>query len=120
MNDVEDINWRKMKRFMGEQTPFIDGRCYTHREIHTMVTNAKLKLKTAILLMSSAGLRIGTLETIRLSHLERKKDLYKISVYKGLKGKGSYYTFCTPEAATAIDLMLDFRRRCGEKIDDNS
>ena len=42
--------------------------------------------------------------------------LYKVNVYKGLKGKGQYYTFCTPECAKMIDTYLEFRQRCGEKI----
>jgi integrase len=37
-------------------------------------------------------------------------------VYRGLKGKGQYYTFCTPEATKAIDSYLEFRERCGEKL----
>ncbi|HEY7109101.1 MAG TPA: tyrosine-type recombinase/integrase [Nitrososphaeraceae archaeon] len=121
MNDVEDINWRKLKRFMGEETPTNDTKCYTHEQILTLISNAKSsKLKCAVLLMASAGLRIGALESIKVGHLERRDNLYKVSVYKGLKGKGSYFTFCSPETATQIDSMLDQRRRAGEKIDDNS
>jgi site-specific recombinase XerD len=33
MNDVEDIKWRKLKRFMGEEVPTHEDRCYTHEEI---------------------------------------------------------------------------------------
>ena len=47
-------------------------------------------------------------------------DVYKIDVYKGLKGKGQYYTFCSPECATAIDNYLQYRERCGEKISPDS
>ena len=35
---------------------------------------------------------------------------------KDLKGKGQYYTFCSPECVTAIDTYLNYRERCGEKI----
>jgi hypothetical protein len=74
--------------------------------------------------MASAGLRLGSLSTLLLSHLKKIKigsgSLYKISVYKGLKGKGQYYTFCTPECTTAIDNYLQFRERYGEKITGDS
>ena len=66
------------------------------------------------------GLRVGALEPLLISHLERKGDLYKVNVYKGLKGRGKYFTFCTPECAKAIDTYLEFRERCGEKIGPDS
>jgi integrase len=120
MNDVEDIKWRKLKRFIGEEVPEHEDRRYTHEEILVLVKNTELKLATAILLMSSSGVRIGSLPNLLVGHLEKKGDLYKVNVYKGLKGKGQYYTFCTPECAKAIDSYLDFRQRCGEKITPNS
>jgi hypothetical protein len=57
-----------------------------------------MKLKAIILLMVSSGCRLGALG-MKVGHLKRMGDLYKISVYEGQKGRGKYYTFCTPEAA---------------------
>ncbi len=120
MNDIENIKWRKLKRFMGEKTPKHDDRCYNHEEILTMLNVSDLKLKVTILLMSSAGLRIGALPTLLIKHLKKVSGVYKIDVYKGLKGKGQYYTFCSFECVTAIDTYLKFRERCGEKITGDS
>jgi integrase len=116
MNDIENIRWRKLKRFMGEETPRHEDRKYTHQEILTLLNASDLKQKVIILLMSSAGLRIGALPTLLVKHLTKMNDVYKVDVYKGLKGKGQYYTFCTPEATKAIDNYLEFRERCGEKL----
>ena len=66
--------------------------------------------------MASSGVRIGAIPSMTICHLEKRGDLYKINVYKGQKGKGQYYTFCTPECARAIDSYLELRKRCGEKI----
>jgi integrase len=120
MNDVEDIKWRKLKRYVGEEIPEHDDRRYTHEEVDILVQNANLKLKSAILLMASSGCRVGAVPSMLVGHLERRGDLYKINVYKGQKGKGQYYTFCTPECARAIDAYLELRERCGEKITPNS
>jgi integrase len=114
----------QVKEIHGEKTPIHEDRRYTHEEIHSLVNAADLKLKVEILLMAAAGLRLGALSTILVSHL-RKIDtvsgpVYKINVYKGLRGKGHYYTFCTPECVTAIDTYLQFRERCGEKITQDS
>jgi integrase len=119
-NDIENIRWRKLRRYMGEVTPKNEDRCYTHEEIHTLLDNSDLKLKVIILLMASAGLRVGALPTLLYNHLEKKDSVYKINVYKGLKGKGKYYTFCSPECVTAIDTYLQYRERCGENIKGDS
>jgi hypothetical protein len=36
------------------------------------------------------------------------------------KAKETYITFCTPECATKINNYFDYRRSCGEVIDDES
>ena len=77
-------------------------------------------MTASTLLMCSGGLRVGALEPLLISHLERKGDLYKVNVYKGQKGRGRYFTFCTPECAKAIDTYLEFRERCGEKLGPDS
>ena len=37
MNDIEDIRWRKLKRFRGEETEAHENRRYTHEEIQTLI-----------------------------------------------------------------------------------
>jgi integrase len=120
MNDIEDIRWRKLKRFRGEETEPHESRRYEYEEIQTLINISDLRMKASTLLMCSGGLRVGALEPLLVSHLERKGDLYKVNVYKGLKGKGKYFTFCTPECAKAIDMYLEFRERCGEKVGPDS
>ena len=86
------------------------------KEILTMLNASDLKQKVSYPIMCSAGLRVGALPTLLVKHLTKMGDVYKIDVYKGLKGKDQYYTFCSPECVTAIDTYLQFRERCGEKI----
>lgn len=64
MNEIENIRWRKLKRFMGEETPKNEDRCYTHEEIQTLLNLSNLKLRVAILLMCTAGLRLGLRQTV--------------------------------------------------------
>jgi integrase len=76
-----------------------------------------------IMCMSSAGLRVGALPLLRLRDLVPIEvdglKLYKIVVYAKSK-KFSYFSFCTPEARTHIDMYLDHRRRWGERLIDDS
>jgi site-specific recombinase XerD len=90
-------------------------RPYTHFEIAKMLEKADQRGKISILLMCSAGLRIGALPYIKLRNLERieKYNLYKITVYEGEEEE--YITFCTPECASAIDSYLEYRQRHGER-----
>lgn len=117
MND-DILNWKKLHRFIkSEKTGnSINGkdRGYTHEEIQTILEFSDQRLKTAYLVLSSTGIRIGALQTIQIGDLEKIDNLYKIVIYVG--DREEYFTFTTPECAKEIDAYLDFRTRRGEKI----
>jgi len=69
-------------------------------------------------LMSTAGMRIGALPSLRLRNIEKIDSIYKIIVYEG--SNSQYYTFCTPECTSFIDAYLEFRTRNGENLQDKS
>jgi integrase len=121
MNDVI-LNWKKIKKFIkSERTEnSISGkdRPYTHSEIQKILEFSDQRLKTAFLVLASTGIRIGALQSIKISDLERMGDSYKIVVYSG--DNEEYFTFCTPECAKEIDSYLEFRERRGEKITQDS
>jgi len=121
MNDVI-LNWKKIKKFIkndktGNEIAGKD-RGYNHEEIQKILNFSDQRLKTAFLVLASTGIRIGALQSIKISDLERIDNLYKISVYSGEKEQ--YTTYCTPECAKEIDAYLDFRTRRGEKITQDS
>ena len=121
INDIV-LNWKKIKKFVhlektGNETNGRD-RGYTHEEIQKILGFCDQRIRTAFLLLTSTGIRIGALQTLKLDDLEKIDDFYKVTVYKG--DKEEYFTFCTPECAKAINTYLDFRRRRGEKLTDDS
>ena len=120
MNDIENLGWKKLSKFMGEETEIHEDRAYTHAEIAKVFDIAHKRLRVCIYLEKSAGLRVGALHTIKFKHLTKKEDCYKIDVYKGTRGNGKYFTFCDPEAAKAIEDYLNFRRRYHEVINEDS
>jgi len=111
MNDVI-LNWKKLKKFIkSERTDnSINGkdRGYTHEEIQKILEFSDQRLKTAFLVLASTGIRIGALQLIKISDLERIDNLYKITVYRG--DNEEYNTFCSPECAREIDSYLDYRK----------
>ena len=119
INDIV-LNWKKIKKFVhpektGNETNGRD-RAYTHQEIQKILGFCDQRIRTAFLLLTSTGIRIGALQTLKIEDLEKIDDIYKIKVYSGDKEES--ITFCTPECAKDIDSYLEFRRRRGEKLTD--
>jgi integrase len=79
-----------------------------------------LKYKVFVLLLASTGCRLGAVPPLKLRHLKSIEEyrLYQITFYENTKQE--YYSFCTPECAKYIDEYLDYRKRCGENLNDNS
>jgi len=121
INDVV-LNWKKIKKFTKSQKTGNEivgkDRGYTHEEIQTILEFSDQRLKTAFLILASTGIRIGALGLLRIGDLERIEDLYKVTVYSG--DKEQYITFTTPEATKEIDAYLEFRKRRGENITNDS
>lgn len=119
MNRVRNIPWKIIGKTLGENVKRKD-RAYTREEIARLLDKTDVRGKALILLLASSGMRIGAIPTLRYGHFERieKYGLYQITVYESTTSE--YTTFCTPEAARALDDYLEFRRRYGEKITDKS
>lgn len=121
MNDVI-LNWKKIRKFIKDEKTGNEiagkDRGYNHEEIQKILNFSDQRLKTAFLVLASTGIRIGALQSIKISDLERIDNLYKITVYSGEDEQ--YTTYCTPECAKEINAYLDFRTRRGEKITQDS
>jgi integrase len=117
INDFEGINWRKVKRYIGEFYRVAEDRPYTREEIKILHDAApSLRDKAIILLLASSGMRKGAIIKLKLKHLRKldKYNIFVIDVYK--QAKEHYYTFCTPECRRTIEDYLQWRIRLGEKL----
>jgi len=108
------------KEFKAKHYNVVEDKPYTREQILMLVDAAPLRDKCIILLMSSAGLRRGALQHLRIRDITKidKYSLYRINIYK--KEQEQYITFCTPECAKYIDQYLDWRQRPDEKLKPNS
>jgi integrase len=121
MNDVITLNWKKIHSFEPEPELRSEDRPYSHHEIATLLSKASARDRAIILLMASTGVRVGAIAyPLQLKDLQPidKYQIYRITVYR--KSLSRYYTFCTPEARKEIDSYLDWRRRLGEQLKDDS
>jgi integrase len=125
INDVV-INKKKIQRTKGDNISKFEYKSYTTDEIAKILSICDDRGKAAILLMASTGMRVGALPGLKLKHL-KKYDIrnassycvYQITVYAN-SPNDRYTTFCTPEAAKAIDEYLDLRKRYGDNLDDGN
>ena len=112
LNDVI-LNTRKVNRFLPEKRSIKKDRAYYDSEISKMLEIADERMRVVILLLSSSGIRIGAIQSIRLRNLKDNR----LTVYEN--DKEEYITFITPECKKAIDDYLDMRLRYGEKLEDS-
>jgi integrase len=119
MNDVT-LNRKKISMYVGDYIRLNKDRGYTNEEILKLLEFCDERSKALVLLLASTGVRIGAVPNLQIKHLKKipEYSLYQITIYAG--SKDEYYCFTTPEAAAAIDVYLDYRKRSGEKLADNS
>ncbi|MGI0033212.1 MAG: hypothetical protein ACRD97_08070 [Nitrososphaeraceae archaeon] len=119
LNDIL-VNKRKIARFYGEEKKTVKDFSYSIEDIQKMLSRASFRVKTMILFYSSTGIRKSAIIDLKLRHLKKIPEygLYKITVYENTRDE--YYTFCTPECATAIDSYIEQRKQAGETITQES
>src|SRR5918994_1368971 len=123
MNDYH-LNIKKIRRFLPEDIVselYTKDRPYSVKEIEQILLKCDVRSRAMVLIMSSTGMRIGGLRELRIGDIRKIDEfgLYLIWVYNRYR-RDRYFTFCTPECAVAIDTYLDFRRRTGEELKDES
>jgi integrase len=123
VNRYDDLNWYILNRFKGkERKRMVKDRAYTRQDIHKLLDYADLRMKVAILVMASSGIRVEGLVLLKLKDLEYIQEyrLYRICVYSD-SIDDTYYTFCTPECAQYIKLYFETReRQFGENLNPES
>ncbi len=119
LNDIL-VNKKKIKRFYGEEKKTVRDEAYTTKDIQTMLSQAKLRVKVMILVYSSTGIRRNALLDLQLKHLTKilEYGIYKVVVYEN--SKEEYITFTTKETADMIDLYLKHREQSGEILSKQS
>jgi integrase len=137
MNDIA-LNWKKISKFARMEQehqkqqlqqkepiqPRKKDRAYRCEEIQKMLEKSNEKARAIILLLASSGMRLEAIPFLTLGNLTKITNnnhnftLYQILVYAG--SNDEHTTFCTPEAAKAIDSYLSYRKQQGERLNPNT
>lgn len=103
MNDVP-LNKKKINMFKGEFSTRVSDRAYMYEEIKKLLDISDLRMKSIIFLMTSSGVRIGSLPLLKLRNLEKIDSIYKIIVYEGTN---SILYFVLPNAHILLMLIYN-------------
>lgn len=115
MNDI--VLKKKISRFFPPDESAHDDRLYTGEEMQLILSECNKREKVIILLMVSAGIRIGAISKLKVGHLQpitiNEYSTFKIIVDKYSK-HATYWTTCNYECAMAIREYLEQRNKQGE------
>lgn len=119
MNDI-DLNWRKIKRLYPTMVKKSGNSAYSTADVKKMLDSTTiLRNKAIIHFLASTGVRIGSVNEIRLRHLrDMPQGCKMVTVYEN--STEEYFTFLTPEATTALNDSFDERRKHGEMLSEDS
>ena len=81
MNDIV-LNWKKIAKVLPAPRKATEDRPYTVAEISKLLEKCDQRGRCCILLMCSSGMREGAIAPIKLAHIQRMDEIYKISVYR--------------------------------------
>ena len=122
MNDIV-LNWDKISRTIPKGRQRSADRIPTQAELRLLLDYPDRRLKTAVLIMMSSGIRLGAWDYLRLGDIEPIMQngtvlAAKVVVYRGEDEQ--YLTFMTPEAYAELQKYVEFRRSHGENVGDES
>jgi hypothetical protein len=122
MSDVP-VTWKKISRGLPKIRRYADDRAPNIEEIQKICEYPDRRIKAIVCTMSSCGIRLGAWDYLRWGHIEPirregKIIAAKIVVYAG--DDEEYFSFVTREAYSHLEKWMEYRKECGENIDDNS
>ena len=116
-NDKIGVNWKKIRKLLGEKHKPKKSRPYTTEEIKRMLHSTKdLRSKALILFLTASGVRRGTIPELKIKHLKQMPNgCLAVTVYEG--SNEEYLTFINKESRDALNLYLERRKHDGEHLD---
>ena len=122
MNDIT-LNWKKITRGIPKGKKHSTDRIPTLDEIKQLLSYPDRRLKPAVLVMMSSGIRLGAWDFLKwgeITPIEKNGKIVaaKIIVYRGEPEE--YASFITPEAYNSLKEYIDFRISHHEIINEKS
>jgi hypothetical protein len=118
------ISWKKVMRGMPKGRRYANDRAPTIDEISRLTQYPDRRIKPILLTMASSGIRLSAWDYLRWKDIspiikDGKTIAAKIRIYAEDE-EGEYFSFITNEALQALNDWMDYRKECGESINENS
>jgi hypothetical protein len=118
------IPWKKVMRGMPKGRRYANDRAPTIDEISRLTQYPDRRIKPILLTMASSGIRLSAWDYLRWKDIspiikDGKTIAAKIRIYAEDE-EGEYFSFITNEALQALNDWMDYRKECGESINENS
>jgi len=117
------IPWKKIARGLPRVKRYADDRAPTIEEIRKICEYPDRRIKAIVYTMVSSGIRVSAWDYLKWGNVVPiKKDDYlvaaKMTIYAGEADE--YFTFISPEAFSALESWMEFRKKSGESISSDS
>jgi hypothetical protein len=117
------LPWKRITRGIPRGRRYANDRVPTIEEIRRIVEYPDRRIKPIVYTMASSGIRLGAWNYLKWGHIillekDDKVVAAKIRVYADEEDE--YYTFTTLEAYNELLAWMNYRRDCGEIINNES
>lgn len=125
VNEVE-MNWDKIQaEYLPGKEALVSDRMPTKEELRQLLNIGGLRDSVMTLVLTSSGLRIGALASLKLGDISLDEEIPRIVVKRKPGRKISrkmkaFATFITLEAKKVLLQYIEHREKMGEKITENS
>jgi hypothetical protein len=117
------LPWKRITRGIPRGRRYANDRVPTTEEIRRIVEYPHRRIKPIVYTMASSGIRLGAWNYLKWGHItpiekDNKVVAAKIRVYADEEDE--YYTFITLEAYNELLAWINYRKDCGENINNES
>jgi hypothetical protein len=113
------LKWRRVYAAVPSGGHVALDRAPTVDEIRRLLGVCELRMKVAVLIMASSGMRVGGFDGLKIRDIVRlDSGCGRILVYAGEPEQ--YYSFISPEVLAFFEEYLELRRNAGEKLTPDS
>jgi hypothetical protein len=117
------VPWKKILRGLPKGRRYANDRAPTYDEIQFLIRYPDRRIKPIVYTMTSSGIRVGAWDFLHWGDIfpivnDGKVIAAKINVYSGEEDE--YFSFITPEAWSSLNEWMNYRKECGELVDENS
>ena len=117
------LPWKRITRGIPRGRRYANDRVPTIEEIRKIVEYPDRRIKPIVYTMASSGIRLGAWNYLKWSHItpiEKNSQIIAAKIRVYADEEDEYFTFITSEAYNELLRWMEYRKKCGEDLDNES